>query len=150
MTKNIEIETDKSKTKKKKDYIPENVCKRPETIAKHLEDFTQIKNVQEANILIPHCTLIKNINKKDKCLREGGYFIRVVNNCLLLRNGSSIWKISFDTNKIYAKLSAQEDAEKVFFVNFLQSKIEKKEFRLVYNNKTLSWVELLEIYSKTI
>ena len=43
-------------------------------------------------------------------------------------------------------MNAQEDAEKIRFVNFLEKKMSEKSLSIMYNDKKVNWVNLVGIY----
>lgn len=111
-----------------------------------LEDFVQVKNIKECNILIPSQTQIKYINKTDKGLRHGGVFIKVIDTYLLLKSRNRFWKVSFDKNKIYAKLDIQEYKEKSLFVDYLEKKVCDNDITIVVGGKSVDRKYLVELY----
>ena len=65
---------------------------------------------------------------------------------LIALRSNYIWKLSLDNFHVYAKMNAQEDAEKIRFVDFLEKKINDKSLSFIYNGKKINWVNLVELY----
>ena len=136
--------TKKTKTKKK------NFCTCPIKIKERLKEYEKITNIKDTNILIPRKSYIQYINKKDGGIRSVAYFLKsfIAENSIMLISIRSnyIWKISLENYNIYAKMNAQEDAEKIRFVDFLENKSNDKSLSFVYNGKSINWVNLVELY----
>ena len=157
MTKNIVIVNDNSTTKKKptkgkkktKRNTPPYYLKDPVEIKKQLEGFVQIKSVKECNVLIPYRTIFRIYNKEESGLRNFVYFVKVTDTGVMVSIGKYIWQVSFDKNKIYAKLDVQEDIEKSFFVDFLKSCNEEGTLKFTYKGRSVNMDKLVEIYGET-
>ena len=132
MTKSIQInvsslenakknETKNGKTKKKKVF-----CSCPIKIKERLVGYEKINDIKDTNILIPRMSYVQYINKKDGGIRPIAYFLKtfVAENSVMLiaLRSNYIWKLSLDNFHVYAKMNAQEDAEKIRFETFWKKK----------------------------
>lgn len=135
----------KGKSKKKKVF-----CNCPIKIKERLTGYEEINNIKDTNVLIPRMSCVQYINKKDGGLRPVAYFLKsfIAENSVMLiaLRSNYIWKLSLDNYNIFAKMNAQENVEKIRFVNFLENKMNEKSLSIIYNGKKVSWVNLVGIY----
>ena len=151
MTKNINIITDpnantkktnKKPSSKKRNYITDEL-----EIQEALKDFVQVKDQKDCKMLIPGKTQIRVLNKCDGGLRKIAFFVKVTDDGIMLKLGTYHWRVAFDKNEIYAKMDAQENLEKIRFVDFFSSKCRDGKLQLVYNGKNVSIDKLIDIYA---
>ena len=125
-------------------------CSCPIKIKERLVGYEKINDIKDTNILIPRMSYVQYINKKDGGIRPIAYFLKtfVAENSVMLiaLRSNYIWKLSLDNFHVYAKMNAQEDAEKIRFVDFLEKKINDKSLSFIYNGKKINWVNLVELY----
>ena len=146
MTKIIEIKKPKSKSNSK----PKIYTFTEENENQILETHIAMSSTKDCKILVPYKSKIIFVNTETQKTSKNFIFIKATANGVLLKKNKYFANVTFEKYKIFAQISLIDDTEKGNFVDFMVKAFEKGNLSLKYNNKHVSFEELVEIYVESI